>query len=115
MLTFFGGKQRFCDGVSRRNFLKVGALATGGLTLADVLRLEARAGSSRPKSIINIYLGGGPTHMDTFDLKPDAPVEFRGEFRPIATNVPGMEICELSCKFSRSGRPAYKRKFEQRA
>jgi hypothetical protein len=102
MLTFFGGKQRFCDGLSRRNFLKVGALGTGGLTLADLLRLEAQAGSSsRPlKSIINIYLPGGPTHMDTFDLKPGAPAEFRGEFRPIATNVPGMEICELMPKLA---------------
>jgi hypothetical protein len=102
MLTFFGGKQRFCDGIGRRNFLKIGALATGSFTLADLLRLEAQAGSSsRPlKSIINIYLPGGPPHMDMFDLKPAAPAEFRGEFRPIATNVPGMEICELMPKLA---------------
>lgn len=102
MLTFFGKRQSFCDGVSRRNFLKLGALATGGLTLADLFRAEARAGISHgSKSIINIYLPGGPTHMDTFDLKPDAPAEFRGEFRPIATNVPGMEICEQLPRLAR--------------
>ena len=102
MLTFLGNKTRYCDGFSRRNFLKVGALATGSFTLADLFRAEALSATAgkppsghAPKSIINIYLGGGPTHMDTFDLKPDAPAEFRGEFRPIATNVPGVEICEL--------------------
>lgn len=101
MLTFFGSRQRYCDGVSRRNFLKIGAMASGGLTLADLLRLETRGATVRaPKSIINIYLGGGPTHMDTFDLKPEAPREFRGEFQPIATNVPGMEICELMPKLA---------------
>lgn len=95
MLTFNGSTQRFCDGVSRRNFLQVGATALGGLTLPGLLRAEAQPGS-RPtgKSIINIYLPGGPSHQDMFDLKPLAPREFRGEFSPIATNVPGMEICE---------------------
>jgi hypothetical protein len=96
MLTFFGGEQRFCDGVSRRDFLKVGGLAIGGLTMGDLLRLEAEAGNrSTRKSLINIFLHGGPTHMDTFDLKPNAPKEYRGEFKPIATNAPGVEICEL--------------------
>jgi hypothetical protein len=102
MLTFFGSKQRYCDRISRRNFLRIGGLAVGGLTLADLLRLEAHAASSHsPKSIINIYLAGGPPHLDTFDLKPNAPAEFRGEFRPIGTNVPGMEICELLPKLAR--------------
>jgi hypothetical protein len=96
MLTILGNRERFCDGVTRRNFLQVGAMAMGGLGLADLLRAEDQAGpSATRRSIINIYLGGGPTHMDTFDLKPTAPVEYRGEFNPIATNVPGMEICEL--------------------
>src|SRR5690606_36792375 len=77
-------------------FLKVGGLALGGLSLPGLLRAEQAAGSrATGKSIINIYLPGGPTHMDTFDLKPDAPREYRGEFRPIATNAPGVEICEL--------------------
>ncbi len=95
MLTFQGSTQRFCDGVSRRNFLQVGATALGGLTLPGLLRAEAQPGSQPTgKSIINIYLPGGPSHQDMFDLKPLAPREFRGEFSPIATNVPGMEICE---------------------
>ena len=96
MLSLFGQARDFCDGVSRRDFLRIGALGIGGLTLADLLRLEAQAGASATgRSVINIYLPGGPTHMDTFDLKPNAPREFRGEFSPIATKVSGMEICEL--------------------
>ena len=96
MLTFHGDGRQFCDGVSRREFLKIGGLAIGGLTLADLLRLEAQAGTrATGKSLIIIFLHGGPTHMDTFDLKPNAPKEYRGELRPIATNAPGVEICEL--------------------
>ena len=96
MLTFFGSKQHLCDGVSRRDFLKVGALSVGGLTLADLLRLRAADPSSpRDKAIIMVYLNGGPSHMDMYDLKPNAPVDYRGEFKPIKTNVPGMDICEL--------------------
>jgi hypothetical protein len=91
-------EQRLCGGLSRRNFLSVGALALGGLSLADLLRLEARAASSETtsqKSVIFVYLPGGPSHIDLYDMKPDAPVEIRGEFKPIKTNVPGMEISEL--------------------
>lgn len=96
MLQFLQGGESYCDGHSRRHFLKVGGLAIGGLTLPSLLRAEEAAGSKATgKSIINIYLGGGPTHLDTFDLKPLAPSEYRGEFRPIATNAPGVEICEL--------------------
>src|SRR4051794_29052227 len=96
MFTFWGKGQRFCDGISRRGFLQVGAFGAG-LTLADMLRLRATAGTkagSSAKSAIMIYLPGGPSHMDMYDLKPDAPKEFRGEFNPIATNVPGVQICE---------------------
>jgi hypothetical protein len=98
MLTFFGGKQKFCDGVTRRSFLQIGAFGAG-LTLADMLRSRAAASAagSTPtsnKAAIMIYLPGGPSHMDMYDLKPDAPMEYRGEFRPIATNVPGVQICE---------------------
>jgi hypothetical protein len=100
MFTFLGNKQGFCDGLNRRNFLKLGAFGAG-LTLADMLRLNASASDTtaaaptRPKSAIMIYLPGGPTHMDMYDLKPDAPAEFRGEFRPIQTNSNGVQICEL--------------------
>jgi hypothetical protein len=97
MLTIWGSTKPFCDGISRRNFLKIGAFGAG-LTLADLLRLRSRAAADgRPtsnKAAIMIYLPGGPSHMDMYDLKPDAPVEFRGEFRPIRTNVPGCHICE---------------------
>jgi len=90
---------RTCDGVLRRDFLKVGALGGFGLNLAGYLRL-ADAGEVAPgrtgkaTSAVFVNLGGGPTHIDTFDLKPDAPAEYRGEFRPIDTNVPGVRICE---------------------
>ncbi|MGE3803584.1 MAG: DUF1501 domain-containing protein [Gemmataceae bacterium] len=94
MFTIWGAKQRFCDGLTRRNFLKIGAFGAG-LTLADMLRLRGQAGTgSSNKAAIMIYLPGGPSHMDMYDLKPDAPAEFRGEFKPIKTNVPGCEICE---------------------
>jgi hypothetical protein len=98
MLTILGPKTRYCDGVSRRHFLKIGAFAFGAtsLTLADIFRAEARAGSaSSHKAVINIFLGGGPPHQDLWDIKTEAPREIRGEFRPIATRVPGLQICEV--------------------
>lgn len=97
MLTFFSRRMnRTCDGVSRRAFLTAGGLAVGGLTLADLLQHRAAAAdrSTRSKSVIMVYLNGGPSHLDMYDLKPDAPVEYRGEFKPIRTNVPGIDICE---------------------
>jgi uncharacterized protein (DUF1501 family) len=95
------GKQ-LCSGISRRNFLKVGALGAGGLTLSQLLALESSAGpSKRTKSVILVYLVGGPPHQDLFDLKPDAPAEIAGPMRPIATNVSGIEICELLPMMSR--------------
>src|SRR6187401_1396589 len=84
--------------LSRRDLLRVGTLGmTGGLlTQADVFRLQARSEATpTQKAVIMIYLPGGPPHIDMYDMKPNAPVEIRGEFNPIATNVPGMEICEL--------------------
>ena len=90
-----GRSGRYCDGVARRNFLQIGALAIGGMTLADLLRAEEAAGvRNSQKAVINIHLSGGPSHQDMFDLKPEAAHEFRGEFNPISTNVPGLQICE---------------------
>jgi len=101
MLTIWGKKQRLCDGLSRREFLRIGALG-GLLSLADVGRLKAQAapGAAKSalapnKSVIMVYLLGGPAQLDTYDLKPDAPPEYRGEFRPIKTRVSGIDICEL--------------------
>src|SRR2546425_7766910 len=95
MLTIYGNKSRFCDGVSRRSFLKIGSLALGGLALPDLLRAEAQSGIRKShKAVIMIYLPGGPPHQDMFDLKVDAPSEIRGEFKPIKTRVPGIQICE---------------------
>jgi hypothetical protein len=93
MLTIRGAGGKFCDGLSRRQFLTVGAL--GGLALPQLLAAEAYAGvRSSHKAVILIYLPGGPGHQDTFDLKMDAPSDIRGEFKPIKTNIPGVEICE---------------------
>jgi hypothetical protein len=95
MLKLFArDRHGYCNGATRRSFLQVGA-GLGGLTLAGLLRAEAAAGVvSSQKAVINIHLAGGPSHQDIFDLKPSAPVEYRGEFNPIKTNVAGIEICE---------------------
>lgn len=87
---------RNCDGMVRRDMLKAGVLGIGGLSLADYLRLEAAGDVTKPKAerAIFIELAGGPSHLDTFDLKPDAPDNIRGKFKPIATNVPGIQISE---------------------
>src|SRR5476651_1237481 len=94
MLTLTSGKSRFCDGVTRRSFLRIGALAMGGLTLPSILQAEQQAGTRSHKAIIMVYLSGGLSHHDSFDMKPDAPAEISGEFRPIATRVPGIRISE---------------------
>ena len=96
MLTLWGHKRRFCDRIGRRDFLSIGSLALGGLTLPQLLKAEAASGIRQShKAIIMIYLTGGPPHQDMVDLKPEAPAEIRGEFSPIATNVPGIQISEL--------------------
>src|SRR5262249_30170423 len=98
MLNITGNSYWSCDGVSRRSFLKAGVLGLTGLTLGDMLRLRAEqnaAGHSvKDTSIILIWKGGGPSHIDTWDLKPAAPAEYRGEFKPIPTNVPGIQVSE---------------------
>lgn len=98
MLTILGQSDRrsyFCDGLSRRDFLRIGGLGVGGLALPQLLRAEAAQGirSSR-KAVIMIFLTGGPPHQDMYDLKQDAPAEIRGPFQPVATQVPGIQICE---------------------
>lgn len=87
---------KLCPGpIPRREFLELGGLALGGLTLPELLRGRALAGQSRADtSVILLYLHGGPTQLETYDLKPDAPREYRSIYRPIATNVPGLDICE---------------------
>ncbi|WP_339729686.1 DUF1501 domain-containing protein [uncultured Gimesia sp.] len=97
MLSILGQQQRQCDG-SRRQFLKIGGLALGGLSLPQILQAEAQAGvTAKPlghKAVIMIYLSGGPSHQDMYDLKMEAPAEIRGDFKPIDTNIPGIQICE---------------------
>src|SRR5438552_1326584 len=91
------GVSRTCDGVSRRDVLKVGMLGVlGGLSMTDLFMLQARAGQAgvEAESVVLIWMGGGPSHIDTWDPKPEAPTEIRGLFNPIATNVPGIRICE---------------------
>src|ERR1700734_293227 len=105
MLTLWGPGEhiRYCDGRSRRSFLKIGGLARGGLGLPGLLQAEtggvSRGPSTTPrlkhKSVIMIYLSGGAPHQDTVDLKPEAPDGIRGEFKPIATRLPGVQIGEL--------------------
>jgi len=86
---------RFCDGMMRRDFLKIGGLAMGGLSLPNLLRAESQQGLGKShKAIIMVFLPGGPSHQDIFDMKMDAPSEIRGEFKPIPTNVTGLQICE---------------------
>ena len=94
MLTITGNKHRYCDGLSRRSFLQLSTLAVGGLTLPQILQAQQRSGASSHKAVIMVYLSGGLSHHDTFDLKPEAPREIAGEFQPIATRVPGIQISE---------------------
>src|SRR5688572_23683444 len=97
MFTLWSRRHRLCDGVSRREFLRVGGLGLAGLTMADLLRHEALGKTARwrPKSVIYIVLAGGPSHIDTWDPKPEAPSEYRGEFATIPTRLPGVGFCEL--------------------
>jgi len=100
MLTFFDQRHRFCDLGTRRDFLRVGALGVGAsaVSLSDLLSSRARAGltkkSTKAKSAIFVYLPGGPSHVDMWDPKPEAPVEIRGEFSARETNIPGIRISE---------------------
>src|SRR5262245_24871250 len=98
MLTILGPNRKVRGNLSRRDVLRAGVLGFGGLTLPNLLRLREASGATtaaRPKSVIMIWLRGGASHIDSYDMKPDAPAEIRGEFSPTATNVPGIQICAL--------------------
>jgi hypothetical protein len=103
MLTIAGrADSGYCDGRTRRDFLKLGGLALGGLSLPQLLQAEAKAGiKGSHKSVIMVFLAGGPPHMDMFDMKPDAPAGIRGEYKPIPTNLPGLDICEYMPRLAR--------------
>lgn len=105
MLAISGpaSKAPYCDGLTRRNFLRIGALGMGGLSLSQLLALEEAQGGARRrhKSVIMIYMCGGPPHQDMYDIKVDAPREIRGPFQPIATNVPGIQISEKLPRMAR--------------
>jgi len=100
MLTILGNnEERFCDGMSRRNFLRIGGLGLGGLSLPGLLNAENQSSGGKGKglghkAVIMIFLPGGPPHQDMWDIKTNAPSEIRGEFSPISTNVPGIQIGE---------------------
>ena len=98
VLTCWGSERQFCDRIGRRDFLRAGAIGLSGLTLADIFRLRAeaktRSDSVKPRSVIMVCLAGGPSHLDMYDLKPEAPSEYRGEFKPIRSRVPGFDLCE---------------------
>src|SRR5262245_40436766 len=100
MLTLPGPAHRYCDNLSRRSFLQLGGLALGGLSLPHLLQAEETKGRSH-RSVIMVYLTGGLAHQDTVDLKPNAPKEVRGEFKPIATSVPGVQLGELLPRLAR--------------
>ena len=96
-----GRGARFCDGLSRRDMLRIGTLSVGGLSLPRILAAEQASGRRTHKSVIMIYMCGAPGHQDMYDLKMNAPAEIRGEFKPISTNVPGIEICEHMPRLAR--------------
>src|ERR1700733_3172257 len=100
MLTIWGKSRRGrCDGAVRRDFIKAGGLTIAGLTLGDALRAKSAAtatgATSNSKSVILYWLDGGPSHLETYDPKPQAPSEFRGMFSTIETSAPGIRVNEL--------------------
>jgi hypothetical protein len=102
MLTLWGERRRSCDGVSRRGFLRVGALGFAGLAMPDYLRARAAAGEGKTDgAVILLFLAGGPSHLETYDPKPGAPAEYRGPFGAIPTNVPGIRISEILPRHAR--------------
>src|SRR6266567_3661480 len=98
MLNIGKEKVSLCSGVTRRSFLQVGVAGLAGMWLPDLMKIEANGAvdenRARIKNCITIFLVGSPGHLDTWDMKPNAPAEVRGKFSPISTNVPGIQICE---------------------
>lgn len=92
-------RQQFCDRLSRRRMVQIGSLGTFGLSLSGLLKAEQQPSrhpaSSSPKSVILVWMHGGPSQLDTFDMKPGAPAEYRGAFQPVASSLPGLDVCEL--------------------
>src|SRR5690606_12117900 len=96
MLNVVGHQRSLCDGLSRRRFLQIGGLSALGLSLSDVLRAEAASGRSpSKKAVILVWQHGGPSQLDTFDMKPFAPSEYRGPYQSIPSTLPGLDVCEL--------------------
>ncbi|MEZ6047366.1 MAG: DUF1501 domain-containing protein [Planctomycetaceae bacterium] len=106
MLNIFGNSSRMCDGISRRSFLQIGGFTFGSmasLSLPQILRAESISGHATPnshKAIINVFLAGGAPHQDMWEIKTEAPKEIRGEFSPISTAVPGIQIGECFPKIA---------------
>jgi hypothetical protein len=105
MLRILGSPKRLCSGWTRREMLRAGGLSLLGISLPDYLRLSQPAAQAKPpqlhrsfgraKACILLYLYGAPSQLETFDMKPNAPVEIRGEFKPIRSRLPGLDVCEL--------------------
>ena len=110
MLSIFGNTiVNHCDNLSRRSFIRIGSLGLGaGLALPEILRANARQQIDKTKSIIMVYLCGGPTQHETFDPKPDSPQEIRGSYNPISTKIPGIQFCELMASNSKGSRRSQK-------
>src|SRR4051794_15638367 len=99
-----GRGDRRCDGLSRRDFLRVGAVGGFGLTLATLAQAEKAKTRkrARARAVVLVFLGGGLSHHDSFDPKPEAPAEVRGIYRPVATRVPGLQITEMLPRMTRT-------------
>src|ERR1041385_3822459 len=95
MWTIGHNRQRTCQGISRRGFVQVGCLGAMGLSMPELLQAQTSSKGQKQRSVILLWLWGGPSHLDTFDPKPDAPAEYPGPFRAASTNIPSIEICEL--------------------
>src|SRR5262245_11492798 len=90
-----GTTPRYCDGMNRRSFLQLGVAGLASVGLPTLLQAKDQSTTKKETSVILIWLDGGPSHLDMYDMKPEAPAEYRGLWKPIKTNVPGMQITEL--------------------